>query len=84
MSEVRKRTFTKTAAALIEYDAGKGKRDRMWNAISCTEDVKAAEETEATALAKVQEAFHEDTSDINSRDDCRLVDIGFMRRMACL
>lgn len=80
MSETR--TFSHTAAALIEFDAGAAARSRAWDTVDTNEDVAAAEQAEAEALRAVQEAFHRDTADINSLANCHLVDLGFMRRMA--
>ncbi len=45
-------------------------------------DVDACEARDKLALCAVQDAFHLDTQDINSKDHCRLVDLAFMRRMA--
>lgn len=80
MSETR--TFSHTAAALIEFDAGAANRSRAWDTVDTNEDVAAAERAKAEGLRAVQEAFHRDTADINSLANCHLVDLAFMRRMA--
>jgi len=78
---IKRRSFNNTAAALIEYDAGKAARDSAWNKVEKNQDVEACEAAEKEALRKVQEAFHKDTHDINSLDHCYLADLAFMRRM---
>lgn len=76
------RQFANTAGALVIYDAGRAARIASWAGVETDDDVKAAEEADRAALALVQAAFHSDTSDINSKAHCALVDIDFMRRMA--
>lgn len=76
------RQFANTAAALVVYDAGRAARRAAWDAIETDDDATAAKEADRAALAMVQAAFHSDTSDINSKEHCALVDIDFMRRMA--
>lgn len=68
--------------ALAEYDRTAAERQRLWDSIACNADVTAAEAADRDALAKVQDAFYEVTRDRNSRDNCRRVDIDFMRRIA--
>lgn len=80
MSETR--TFSHTAAALIEFDAGAATRARAWDSVDTNEDVHAAEQADVQALRVVQEAFHRDTAEINSLANCYRVDLRFMRRMA--
>lgn len=77
-----KRQFPNTKAALVEYDAGVLARDKAWKDVDSNEAADAAEAADNAALAKVQDAFHLDTQDINSRDNCALVDLDFMRKMA--
>lgn len=77
-----KRQFANTKAALTEYDAGAAARSKAWNDVDSNEAADAAEAADKAALAKVQDAFHLDTQDINSRIQCALVDLDFMRKMA--
>lgn len=77
-----KRKFTNTAAALVEYDAGRPARDKAWNDIATPLDIACAGQDDREALEAVQRAFHQDTADINSLESCMRVDIQFMRRMA--
>lgn len=77
-----KRDFPNTRAAVVEYDAGMNERDRAWDAIESNDDVKACEERDKAALRKVQEVFHQDTSDINSLDHCYLVGINYLRQIS--
>lgn len=79
---IKKRSFSHSAAALIVFDAGVVQRARAWNAVETVEDVAAAERADSIALRAVQEAYHRDTSDINSLANCYRVDLGFMRRIA--
>lgn len=80
-TEIKKRTFANTAAALAVFDAGAEERLAAWGNVQVDADVRACEAEDSAALAKVQEVFHQDTADINSRDSCRHVDLQFMRRM---
>lgn len=82
MSEIKRRTFRHTAAALIEFDSTAAARAAAWDSAQTNEDVYAAEQADHDALGKVQVAFHKDTADINSLSNCMLVDLGFMRKMA--
>ena len=79
---IKKRTFPHTAAALIQYDAGIAARQLAWDTVQTNADVDAAVARGELALRAVQDAFHLDTHDINSKDHCRLADLAFMRRMA--
>jgi hypothetical protein len=79
---ITKRKFTNTHAALIEYDASALARNEAWNDASCKESIDAAEKADKDALASVQASFHLDTHDINSRENCALIDLDFVRRMA--
>lgn len=76
------RTFENTRKALEFYDSRKAARDALWNSIESEADVRDCEALEKEHLRQVQEAFHKDTSDINSLENCYRVDVGFMRRMA--
>lgn len=81
MTEIRKRTFDNTTAAIAVYDAGAAERAAAWDDVMTGDEVEKALENDLAALRLVQEAFHKDTSDINSLDHCYRADIGFMRRM---
>lgn len=74
--------FDNTRAALVEFDAGKPEREAMWQpkALKTLADCAKAEAAEKKALEKVQLAFYQDTKHINCLDNCRRVDIGFMRQ----
>jgi len=79
---VKKRSFSQSAAALIVFDAGAAERTRAWSTAETAEDIAAAERADAVALRAVQDAYHRDTSDINSLANCHRVDVDFVRRMA--
>lgn len=80
--EVKKRSFGHSAAALPVFDAGASERTRAWSVAETSEDFAAAERADAQALRAVQDAYHRDTSDINSLANCHRVDVEFVRRMA--
>lgn len=80
--QIRKREFPHTAAALVQFDATAPARDKAWDDAETTLDLACAGQDDREALSAVQDAFQKDTQDINSLEHCRLVDIGFMRRMA--
>ena len=75
-------TFDNTRKAFIKFDKSAAKRKKLWDSVNSNADVEAAQKADHDALALVQEAFYEDTSDINSHDHCTRVDESFMRRMA--
>jgi hypothetical protein len=75
-------TFDNTRRALVEYDAGAAERNAAWDRIENADELLDAEQADQVALEKVQEAFHKDTADINSRDSCAHAPLIFMRRMA--
>ena len=79
---VKKRSFSQSAAALIVFDAGADARARAWSTAETAEDIAAATRADALALRAVQDAYHRDTSDINSLANCHRVDVDFVRRMA--
>lgn len=79
---IKKRNFTNTALALIQYDAGAADRQLAWDTVETNNDVAQCEERDKLALRAVQDAFYMDTHDINSKESCQLVDLAFMRRMA--
>lgn len=79
---VKKRSFGQSAAAILVFDAGAVQRIRAWSSAECAEDIAVAERADAEALRAVQEAYHQDTSDINSLASCYRVDVDFVRRMA--
>ncbi len=73
--------FANTRKALAVYDASQADRDKLWNDVQSDRDVFAAEETDADALALVQEAFWQDTKAYNSRENCSHIHITDARRM---
>lgn len=75
-------TFDNTRKALAKYDATQCLRDKAWDNVMTVNHVVMAEENDRLALRTVQDAFHADTMDINCTENCRRLDIDFMRRMA--
>jgi hypothetical protein len=82
MSEIKTRTFGHTAAALIVFESTVAQRARAWETAASVEDVDAAELADINALRPVQEAFHRDTSDINSLESCMRMDLASLRKLA--
>jgi len=82
MSDIKKRTFSQTAAAILVFDSTAAERRRAWNEAETNEDVAAADKADAQALRHVQDAYHRDTSDINSLANCHRIDIDSMRRLS--
>ncbi len=80
--QIQKRVFAHTKYALAQFDLGKDARAAAWLSITTEEGVYDAQRADEEALRKVQDAFYLDTQDINTQDNCRQVDIAFMRRMA--
>ena len=74
--------FDNTRKALVEFDATRIARQKAWHEVETNSDVFKAELDDHAALAKVQEAFHQDTKEFNSRESCSRVDIQFMWEMA--
>lgn len=74
--------FKNTIEALAIYDLGLEERQRLWDTAQSEADVDAADAAEKSALTMVQYAFYEDTKHVNSREHCKLADIGFMRLCA--
>ena len=74
--------FSHTRAALARYDAEAAEREAQWAAAENNEDAQRAMALEQQAIAKVQDAFYEDTQHVNSREHCRSVDIATARRYA--
>lgn len=81
-SAVKRRSFTNTIAALAAFDASAAEREEAWNKAETNEAIDAADLADLVALRKVQRAFHQDTSDINSQESCYRIDLAFMRRAA--
>lgn len=81
-------TFDNTIKALAVYDSNKEHRDRLFNSITegnyleCEQKYEEWQKVELEDLLKVQTAFWEDTKEYNSLDNCKRVDIFFMRRVA--
>lgn len=71
-----------TKKALARYDAMQSMRDKAWDNVMTVGHVVMAEENDRLALRAVQDAFHEDTKDINSSEMYRRPSIDFIRRMA--
>jgi hypothetical protein len=70
--------------ALAEYDASEADRESLFNGITDENSFNAWQSAQNLALEKVQEAFFQVTSNINSREHCRLVDVQFCRKVAAI
>lgn len=74
--------FDRTREALEEYTVSEAARTAASEAVTTKDDVRACIAANWFALEQVREAFYEDTKAYNTREDCALVSIAFMRRMA--
>lgn len=83
-----------TRLALKVYDAGLQKREDAFrdiirneafliNEASIMDDYRAWEKSVKDALDLVVLAYFHDTSHLNKLEDCRLVPLSVIRRMAC-
>jgi protein-disulfide isomerase-like protein with CxxC motif len=72
--------FKRTREALAVYDTSAAERQARWDRVNTTDHVEEAEHQDRLALEAVQEAFYQDTRNVNSREHCALADIAFMRR----
>lgn len=70
--------------AVAEFDRTQPERERAWNQVACSNDIHFALRADDKALSAVQDAFYNLTRHINSRSNCELVGIDFMRRIAAL
>ncbi|MDR9847069.1 hypothetical protein [Herbaspirillum huttiense] len=70
---IKRRCFAKTKAALNVYYDSLPARQQAWKSVTSNEQVHAANTADRKALEALQDAFHEDTKDINSLAHCRLV-----------
>lgn len=78
---MKPKKFTKTREALAKYDESQPARDQAWARAMSNSDVAMAQKADQEALDLVRKAFLEDTSDRNTWDQVKVVDIHFMRRM---
>ena len=78
---IKRRTFPHTAKALAALDAAEPMRIEAWKKVRTVEGTIALTAMYELAMTRLREAYHHDTSDINSLDQCQHVDIQFMRRM---
>ena len=85
MNKKRKPTFDRSRKALRCFSAFERRMDRALN----QDELDNATVLEWLELRKkaqdmVRKAFFEDTKAFNSRDNCMIVDLGFIQRMADL
>ena len=70
-----------TKKALAKFDATQAHRDAVMQLIKSDEDLKAWQRMENIALRVVQTAFHHDTQDRNSLENCKLMGIDRLREL---
>lgn len=76
--------WERTRATLAEYDRTSEALDRLLDAAETDADIVAWRVNGAAALIRVQDAFYDDCVEQgvpNSRDHCRVVDIGWLREL---
>lgn len=76
------RTFPMTAAALAVFDAGEQKRKFDMAKAKSLVDLAAIGLERTRELGQLRDAFHKDTADINTREQCEHADLEYMRLMA--
>ena len=73
--------FPKTKEALVEYEAGLPKREKMFADAGSDEEIAVWQAAEAEAHRKVGLAFFEDTQEYNSKENCLLASIEYLRKL---
>lgn len=76
-----RRRFLRTAAALVEYDRSAPALQAQWAAVENPDQMAAAQQAEQQIKGKVREAFYEDTKRYNSRENCQLTSIEWLRKI---
>lgn len=74
--------WTRTRAALAEYDRGQAGRDAQLEAVATEDDEQSWQDAVEAARDLVRLAFWEDTKDLNSQENCLITGIDFIRRCA--
>lgn len=78
---IKPRCFANTKAALKDFAASAPKRNVTWETAESNADVDEVTAADALAVKAVQDAFHKDTHDINSLENCRRISIQDIERM---
>lgn len=65
--------FVRTREALAVYDAGKPERQARWDKVIDLRTLDQAAHEDAKAAKLVQEAFYQDTKDVNHMGHAKLV-----------
>lgn len=73
--------FTRSRAALAEWEEGKPARDRLWATIGSEVEITDAMNVEDEAAKKVKLAFYEDTKHINSLEDVMNIHVQDIKRV---
>lgn len=71
--------FPHTKKALEEYDAGLATRLKFYDLTSNNEEFWIVWYGEQAAIRAVQDAFYEDTKDVNSLEKCRSTTLDYLR-----
>lgn len=84
MSELPKanaRTYERTRKALELYAESRPARAKLWDEALDTQGVRKAEHADSKALTELQNAFYEDTKDVNTRSHCACVPASDIERL---
>lgn len=76
------REYPHSIKALEEYDKGVIQRDLRWQKVETNAEIERLHAEDSVAKNRVREAFHQDTQDINSLEDCLRIDPEDIRRIA--
>jgi hypothetical protein len=79
-SPARHPDLQRTATALAIYDSGAATRARAWDRAMTEEAIMACQERDDEAWSVVTDCFAKDTSDRNSKEQAKLVDVVTLRR----
>jgi hypothetical protein len=74
-------TLERTRAALNEFDRTALSRQRLFNVVHTDKQIVGWAKLEEEAKEKVRRAFHEDTKDYNTWEQCAQVDINSLRQL---
>ena len=76
-----RRRFLRTAAALAEYDRSAPKLQTQWAAVENPDQLADAQQAEQQIKNKIRDALYQDTKRYNSRENCQLTSIEWLRKI---
>jgi hypothetical protein len=76
-----RRRFLRTAAALVEYDRIAPALQTQWAAVENPDQLATVQQMEKRFKDNVRDAFYQDTKRYNSRENCQLTSIEWLRKI---